>query len=40
MPARYIIGTDGVVLSADFDPDYSNRPEPEATVAALKDHLK
>lgn len=39
MPARYIVGSDGTVLSAEFDPDYSKRPEPEATVAELKKHL-
>ena len=39
MPARYVVGTDGVILSAEFDPDYSKRPEPEATVAILKEHL-
>ena len=36
VPARYVIGTDGQVLSSDLDTDYTRRPEPEATLAVLK----
>lgn len=28
MPARYVIGTDGVVAYAEVNPDYTQRPEP------------
>ena len=36
MPARYVVGQDGVVKNADFDPDYTVRPEPIKTVEDLK----
>lgn len=36
MPARYIIGQNGVIRSADVDPDYSLCTEPEETLLALK----
>ena len=36
MPARYIIDTSGVVRYAEINADYTNRPEPADTVAALK----
>ncbi|MTI15570.1 redoxin domain-containing protein [Sansalvadorimonas verongulae] len=36
MPARFVIGQDGVVHSADVDPDYTRRTEPEETVMAVK----
>ncbi len=35
MPARIVIGRDGVVVSAEADPDYTHRPEPEETLAVL-----
>ncbi len=35
MPARYIIGADGVVRYARMDPDYTRRPEPEETIEVL-----
>ncbi|WP_020412754.1 peroxiredoxin-like family protein [Microbulbifer variabilis] len=28
MPARYVIGTDGVITYAEVNPDYTRRPEP------------
>jgi peroxiredoxin len=28
MPARYVIGTDGVIAYAEVNPDYTRRPEP------------
>lgn len=36
MPARFAIGTDGTVLWADINPDYTKRPDPAETIAALK----
>jgi len=36
MPARYLIGQDGTVLYADVNPDYTQRPEPEDVIAALR----
>ena len=36
MPARYLIGQDGVIHAADVDPDYTVRTEPEETLQALK----
>jgi len=28
MPARYVIGQDGVVLYSEVNPDYTHRPDP------------
>ncbi len=36
IPAALIIDTHGIVRHADINADYTNRPEPEATLAALK----
>jgi len=36
MPARYVVNQAGFVVSADFDPDYTIRPEPAVTVEELK----
>jgi peroxiredoxin len=36
VPARIVIDASGNVRSIDADPDYTRRPEPEATVAALR----
>lgn len=36
VPARFVIDGDGIVRSVEADPDYTHRPEPEATVAALR----
>jgi peroxiredoxin len=36
MPARIVIRRDGIVASAEADPDYTRRPEPEATLAVLR----
>ena len=37
MPARFIIDRGGVVRYAEADPDYTRRPEPSHTVAALRE---
>lgn len=36
MPARFIIDRQGVIRAAEFDPDYTTRPEPGETLAALR----
>ncbi len=36
MPARFVIDRGGVVRSAEVDPDYTVRPEPEETLAILR----
>ena len=36
MPARIVIQRDGIVVSVEADPDYTRRPEPEDTLAALR----
>lgn len=36
MPARYVIGTDGTILYAEVNPDYTRRPEPEDMLPALR----
>lgn len=36
MPARIIVDQQGIVVAADYDPDYTTRPEPEKAVEDLK----
>ena len=36
MPARFVIDQGGVIRHAESDPDYTTRPEPEDTLAALR----
>ena len=36
MPARIVIQCDGIVVSAEVDPDYTYRPEPEDTMAVSR----
>ena len=36
VPARFVIDRAGIIRSANADPDYTRRPEPAHTVAALK----
>jgi len=36
MPARYVINQDGRIIAADFDPDYTHRPEPSKTIDDLR----
>ena len=38
MPARLIIDTERVIRYAEINPDYTVRPEPEETLAMLKQH--
>jgi peroxiredoxin len=36
MPSRIVIRRDGTVASAEADPDYTRRPEPEETLKVLR----
>ena len=36
MPARYVIGHDGVILYSEVNPDYTRRPEPEDMIPVLQ----
>ena len=36
MSARYVVNQDGIITAADFDPDYTSRPEPEKTLLDLR----
>jgi hypothetical protein len=36
MPARYVIGQDGVILYSEVNPDYTRRPEPEYMIPVLQ----
>jgi peroxiredoxin len=36
IPARIVIRRRGIVASAEADPDYTRRPEPEETLAVLR----
>jgi peroxiredoxin len=29
MPARFVVGQDGIILYAEVNPDYTRRPDPE-----------
>ncbi|MBW2239791.1 MAG: AhpC/TSA family protein, partial [Deltaproteobacteria bacterium] len=40
MPARYVIDQNSVVRSADVNPDYTVRPEPDETVEFLRKMIK
>jgi len=35
MPARYVLGTDGVIAYAEVNPDYTQRPDPEELLPVL-----
>lgn len=39
MPARYVIGQDGVIRYAEVNPDYTRRPEPEDLLPVLHSNL-
>ena len=36
MPARYIIGTSGVIAYAEVNPDYTRRPDPSELMPVLQ----
>lgn len=36
MPARYVIGTDGVIAFAEVNPDYTRRPDPSELLPVLR----
>lgn len=36
MPARYVIGRDGVIAYAEVNPDYTRRPDPSELLPTLK----
>ena len=36
MPARYLVNQAGIIVAAEFDPDYTHRPEASKTVEDLK----
>jgi peroxiredoxin len=36
LPARLVVDAGGTVRSVDADPDYTRRPEPEASLAVLR----
>jgi len=36
MPGRFVIDRQGTIRSAEFDPDYTTRPEPAETLEALR----
>ncbi len=36
MPGRFVIDRSGTILAVETDPDYTHRPEPAATVEALR----
>lgn len=36
MPARYVIGQDGIVLYSEVNPDYTHRPEPADMLPVLE----
>ena len=36
MPGRIVVDAAGVVRAVDVDPDYTRRPEPEHTLAAVR----
>ncbi len=35
VPARYVIDASGIVRDAQVDPDYTRRPDPAETLAAI-----
>lgn len=35
IPARFVVSADGIIRAADFNADYTLRPEPTATVEVL-----
>ena len=40
LPARLIIGQDGIITSAEINADYTVRPDPDETITALRDMMR
>ncbi len=40
MPARLVVGSDGIVRAVDVDPDYTVRPEPQKTLEDVQRLLR
>jgi len=36
VPARFIVGTDGIIKYAEYSVDYTKRPNPDVLIEALK----
>jgi peroxiredoxin len=36
MPGRFVIGTDGIIVYAEINPDYTRRPEPSDMLPAIR----
>jgi peroxiredoxin len=36
VPSRFVVDGEGIIRSVQADPDYTHRPEPQTTVAALR----
>ncbi len=36
LPARIVVDQGGIIQGLDADPDYTRRPEPEATLEVLR----
>jgi peroxiredoxin len=36
MPARYVVGRNGLILYSEVNPDYTRRPEPEDVIPVLQ----
>jgi peroxiredoxin len=36
MPARYVVGTDGIIAYAEVNPDYTKRPDPSELLPVLE----
>ncbi|WP_275671805.1 hypothetical protein [Pseudomonas mandelii] len=36
IPVRYVIGQDGLIRYAEVNPDYTQRPEPDAMLDAIR----
>lgn len=38
MPARFVVDSEGILRQSEVHPDYTKRPEPSATLEALRAH--
>jgi peroxiredoxin len=36
MPGRFVVDREGIIRTVEVDPDYTQRPEPEKTVADVR----